>query len=267
LAQEQVGTADGPSFRTDPLGRFTDRADSYARGRPEYPAAVAPAIAAETGLTAPFVVADIGSGTGISTRMLLAAGHEVFAVEPNAAMRAAAEAELSSNPRFHSVDGRDAATSLPDRSVDLVTAAQAFHWFDPEACRREWRRILREPPWVAVLSNDREPDPGLGAEYEEFVLRWGGEDYIRVKKSWDLRGSLEKLFQGSSWKTLSFPNAQRLDLGGLEARIVSSSYMPGPTSPKHAPMLAEAKKLFDTYEREGEIELAYETHVYVGRLA
>jgi ubiquinone/menaquinone biosynthesis C-methylase UbiE len=128
--------------------RFSDRVENYVRYRPGYPPQVLDVLRAETGLAPEHVIADVGSGTGISARLFLDAGHAVHAVEPNAEMRAAAEAMLGGGARFHSVAGSAEATTLPDASVDYVVAAQAFHWFDPAAVRPEWKRILRPGGWM-----------------------------------------------------------------------------------------------------------------------
>lgn len=132
-----------PQPARDPTRRFSDRVENYVRYRPGYPRALLECLAREHGLDPAHAVADIGSGTGILSELLLRNGNAVFGVEPNAEMRAAAERLLRGQAKFHSVDGRAEATTLPTASVDWITAAQAFHWFDVSAARREFRRILR----------------------------------------------------------------------------------------------------------------------------
>src|SRR4249919_2192898 len=121
--------------------RFSDRVENYVRYRPGYPTEALRCLKEECGLTATHVIADLASGTGIWTRMLLENGNTVFGVEPNAEMRQAGERLLAAFPKFTSVEGKAEATTLPDASVDLVTAAQAAHWFDRERARREFVRI------------------------------------------------------------------------------------------------------------------------------
>jgi ubiquinone/menaquinone biosynthesis C-methylase UbiE len=123
-------------------------ADNYARYRPSYAPAVLDLLRRECGLTPDWVIADVGSGTGISTAMFLDHGNRVYGVEPNEAMRAYAEETLSGNLRFTSIAARAEATTLPGASVDLVVAGQAFHWFEPDATRVEWARILKPGGWV-----------------------------------------------------------------------------------------------------------------------
>jgi SAM-dependent methyltransferase len=252
---------------SDPTARFSDRVASYVRARPGYPPAVLELIEQEAGLAGPATVADVGSGTGIFTRLLLEGGHTVYAVEPNEPMRRAAEGALAAEGRFHSVDGRAEATTLPDASVDLVTAAQAFHWFDRESARTEWQRVLRPPRPVALLWNDRRPEAdAFGRAYEAFLDEWGGAEYRRVRWSWSAGGTIASFFGPSGWSEHSIPNRQTMDLAGIEGRLLSSSYLPGPEHPSRDAMLAAARALFDAHERNGAVTLEYETRVYVGRL-
>lgn len=248
----------------DPTRRFSDRAASYVRGRPGYPPSVLDVLATETGLAGPLEVADVGAGTGIFTRLLLDAGHGVWAVEPDPSMRHAAEGALGDRPGFRSVDGRAESTGLPDGSVDLVVAAQAFHWFDPVLTRREWRRILRSPGWVALVWNDRaSSDAPFQKAYEDFLRTWG-EDYAEVRLSWKVDELLDVLFDGGAWTGACVPNSQSLDFPGLEARVTSSSYMPAEVSPSFRPMLDALTELFRAHERGGRVEITYETRIYVG---
>src|SRR5215472_7865132 len=109
---------------SDPTQRFSSRVDDYVRYRPTYPSEVINLLRQECGLTPDTTIADIASGTGIFTRLLLDNGNRVYGVEPNVAMRHAGEEFLASYSRFSSRDGTAEATTLPDQSVDLVTAAQ-----------------------------------------------------------------------------------------------------------------------------------------------
>jgi SAM-dependent methyltransferase len=250
----------------DPTARFSDRVDSYVRARPSYPMAVLEAIEEETARSGPASVADVGSGTGIFTKLLLERGHTVYAVEPNAPMRSAAERELGGNPRFHSVDGKAEATTLVDASVDLVTAAQAFHWFDLDSTRAEWRRILRPPRWAVLLWNDRQGEPGFGSSYEEFLVEWGGEEYQRVRWSWAVGGTLGRFFDENGFRERVVTNRQELDLAGLQGRLLSSSYLPGPNDPRHPAMFAAAAEMFERFQAGGTVALDYETKIYIGKV-
>src|SRR5258706_4086166 len=139
---------------TDTVERFSNRVANYVKYRPDYPREIIGFLEANCGLTHESVIADIGCGTGISSRLFLENCNRVIGVEPNAAMRAAAEEQLAEFPEFTAVDGTSEHTALPDASVDIVAAAQAFHWFDPEKTRPAFRRILKTAAYNVLIWND-----------------------------------------------------------------------------------------------------------------
>ena len=249
----------------DPTRRFSSRVEDYIRYRPSYPAGVFTWLAAECGLCAQSHIADIGAGTGILTGLFLDLRCRVFAVEPNADMRAAAERQLSDNPRFHSVDGRAEATTLPHASVDFVTAAQAFHWFDPPPTRAEFQRILRPGGWVVLIWNERLVTPGFLTEYEEMLLRLSS-DYGRVDHRRIDSAEITRFFGDRAWRTASFPNPQDFDWQGIRGRLLSSSYAPLPGSPQYIPMMDKLEEIFTRHNRGGMVKVLYETKMYVGQL-
>src|SRR5580658_977563 len=161
--------------------RFSDRVENYVLYRPGYPPEALQALRSECGLAPSHVVADIASGTGIWTRMLLENGNPVFAAEPNAEMREAGERLLAAFSKFTSVAGTAEATTLADQTVDFVTAAQAAHWFDRKRSRREFVRILKHGGWLVLLWNERLTDttPFL-RDYEQLLLTYG-TDYNEVR--------------------------------------------------------------------------------------
>ena len=251
---------------SSPTERFSNRVASYVAARPRYPVAVIDFLAARCDLTPQTVVADVGSGTGIFTQLLLAAGCQVFAVEPNAAMRAAAEEALDGVPNFVSVAATAEATTLSDGAVDLVTAGQAFHWFDPQAARREFSRILRPGGWVALIWNDRHAMGTPFLEDYEGLLQTFGTDYASVNHRRISADDLQEFFGGPIQRAV-FPNAQALDLADLRDRLASSSYVPAPGSPQHQPMLDALAVMFARHQVGGQVELTYDTTVYIGQLA
>jgi SAM-dependent methyltransferase len=246
--------------------RFSDRVQNYVRYRPGYPAAVLEVLRAETGLAPGQAVADVGSGTGISAKLFLDAGHPVFAVEPNAEMRAAAETMLGGDPGFHSVDGSAEATTLPDASVDFVVAAQAFHWFDPARVAGEWRRILRPGGWTVLLWNTRRTDSTPFLRAYEALLHEHGTDYTTVNHENVTDESLRTVL-GGGYGSRVVPNEQVFDFEGLKGRLLSSSYAPNVGHPGHEPMLAALDRIFREHQQDGRVRFEYDTEIYFGRVA
>ncbi len=246
--------------------RFTSRVADYVRYRPDYPAALPAWLRDEHGVTADWRVADIGAGTGISSKMFLDAGHAVTAVEPNAAMRAAAQAWLGGDAGFSAVDGSAEATTLADASVDLVSAAQAFHWFDQAAIKREWRRILRPGGLVAVYWNSRRLTGTPFLEGYEALLNTYGTDYSSVSERYGDDDHMRRWFGTGLRGMARFPHAQQLDFEALRGRLLSSSYAPQAGDPRHGPMLDALRRLFDATEAAGTVDFAYDTRIFVGTL-
>jgi SAM-dependent methyltransferase len=251
----------------DPTGRFSDRVENYVRYRPGYPEGVLQVLREETGLAPTSVIADIGSGTGISSELFLRDGNPVFGVEPNQAMREAAEALLQRYPHFHSVAGTAEATTLPGHSVDYVLAGQAFHWFDPQRAGEEFARILRPGGWVVLLWNSRRTDstPFLRA-YESLLQRYG-TDYREVKHRNVGPEMLRAAFAGGRYELRRLYNEQRFDFYGLKGRLLSSSYTPTEEHPGYRPMLEELERIFRQYEEDGTIRFEYDTEIYFGHPA
>lgn len=251
--------------KSEPTKRFTNRVANYAAYRPKYPAAVLEFMRAKLGLSASAVVADVGAGTGILTEMLLGEGCTVFAVEPNEAMRAAAEQSLGEFPNFKSVNATAEATTLDVRSVDIITVAQAFHWFDAELARREFARILKPGGWVALVWNMRKVDTTPFLRELERILRTYGTDYARVAEQYADEATIRNFFNGG-FAFESFKNQQVFDLDGLRGRILSASFVPLEGEPNHEPLLAALSRAFDTHNERGTVTFEYDTEIYYGQL-
>lgn len=248
----------------DPTKRFDDRVDDYVRHRPGYPPALVAHLRAGGWLPQRAVVADVGAGTGISSAMFLDADCSVHAVEPNAPMRAAAQVRLGTHAGFRAVDGRAEATTLADTSVDLVAAAQAFHWFDADAVRGEWRRILRAGGVATVFWNSRRLEGSAFLEGYENLLRTFGVDYGDVAERHQDDAAMRRWFGAGLRDVAEFPNAQSLDFDALRGRLLSSSYAPRPGHTKHEAMIAALRELFDATARDGRVDLVYRTRLFVG---
>jgi SAM-dependent methyltransferase len=250
---------------SSPTERFTSRVETYAKYRPGYPAAVIELLRSECGLTPSSIVADVGSGTGIFSEMLLKNGNTVIGVEPNAAMRGAAENLLRGYSKFQSVNGSAEATTLPNASVNLITAGQAFHWFDAAAAREEFVRILRPGSFVALIWNDRSLDSTTFLRGYENLLRQYGTDYAKVQE-FDPRDQIGNFFAPQSFKHKEFANQKEFDFAGFKGRVLSASYTPEPGSPRFEPMIKALKDLFDSCEKNGRVAFEYDTRVFYGQL-
>lgn len=251
----------------DPTTRFSSRVDAYVKYRPSYPAGVLELFRDQLGLTPASVVADVGSGTGISSELLLRNGNTVYCVEPNAAMRGAAERLLGGYPGFRSVAAAGESTGLPDASADLVMCCQAFHWLDKPRAAAEFRRMCKPGGHVAIVWNDRKTDasPFL-AGYDALLLRHS-TDYAKVahEKAPMTTAEFSRLFRVPFIRA-SFPNEQRFDRNGLHGRVASASYAPAPGQPGHAELFAGLDQLFNRYARAGRVIFEYETEVFYGRV-
>lgn len=210
-------------------------------------------------------MADVGSGTGILSEQLLDRGAEVIGIEPNDAMRAAAEARLGAQRRFRSVAATAEATTLSPESVDLWLAAQAFHWFDAARARAEALRVLRAGGCAALLWNERPAESGAFLSEYEALLQRHAREYTTIAARRADEASMQE-FLGGTMQIARFPNQQILDYAGLEGRLLSSSYAPACDHPAHEPMMAGLRALFDRYSVSGEIVFPYETRVYYAQL-
>ncbi|HEY4905320.1 MAG TPA: class I SAM-dependent methyltransferase [Candidatus Sulfotelmatobacter sp.] len=246
--------------------RFSDRVDNYIRYRPGYPRQVVGTLKSECDLKREHRIADIASGTGIWTRLLLENGNNVVGVEPNAEMRQAAERLLASFSNFTSIAATAESTTLPDHSLNFVTAAQAAHWFNREQSRQEFMRILKPGGWLVLLWNERLTDstPFL-RDYEQLLLTYG-TDYqdIRHERTTD---AVNQFFDPSPFQERTFPMRQEFDYAGIEGRLLSSSYAPGPDHPQHAPMLRDLRRIFEAHAVKGRATFDYKTRLYFGQIS
>lgn len=242
-----------PLHSLDPLGRFSGRADDYARFRPDYPPEAIGTIL--RGVAPPVDVADVGAGTGISARLLADRGANVAAIEPNRAMREAA----SPHPRVRWVDGAAESTTLPDGTMAVVVAAQAFHWFKEAEALREFHRILRPGGRVALMWNHRAQDDPVTGEYSRLINQASGDHPAARER--DFSGILASCPLFHRCWSASFPHAQLLDLSELMGRARSASYCPkdGPAWEALARGLA---RVVDVHGQSGSVALRYVTVVH-----
>ena len=251
---------------SDAKQRFSNRVADYVRYRPGYPSEIVPLLKTWTNLRAEHTVADIGSGTGLLSKVFLDFGNRVLGVEPNAEMREAGEEFLSGYPKFTSVAGSAEATTLPSDSVDFVAAGQAFHWFQMPAARDEFHRVLKPGGRVLVIWNERLlDDTAFLREYEALLNRFG-TDYAKVSESYPRAEQMLEFFGVNDFTSHSLPNFQEFDFEGLSGRLRSSSYAPPPGHPRFEPMMKDLRKLFDAHHQGDVVRMEYRTRVYSGKL-
>jgi len=254
-----------------PTARFSDRVENYVRYRPGYPPEVLDLLRTECGLRPSHIVADIASGTGMFTRLLLENGNSVFAVEPNPEMREMGIRQLESlqslesNGRLVSVAGTAEETTLGSASVDFVTAAQAAHWFDLPRARAEFARILKPEGWCVLIWNERRTatTPFL-RDYEQLLLTYG-TDYKEVRHE-RTTAMIHEFFAPGSHQERVFSLRQQFDYEGTAGRLLSSSYAPLEGHPNHAPMMQELRRIFRNHATDNVVEFEYNTRVYYGHL-
>jgi len=271
----------------DATTRFSSRVADYLRYRPGYPSTLIDLLKEECGLIPAHQIADIGSGTGFLSKLFLRNGNRVLGIEPNPEMRASGDEFLAAYGNFQSFNGTAEATGLADECVDFVTAAQAFHWFEPSDTRREFTRILKPRGWVVIVWNDRRiAETPFGRDYENLLVTYG-TDYKTVKDAYpeahDMIGFFgsspnvvaglftQRTGEGQTGSAPNFqrrelPNFQDFDFDALSGRLRSSSYAPQPGHPNHEPMLAALRKLFDAHQQNGVVRMNYTTQIYFGHL-
>lgn len=245
----------------DPTGRFSDRAKDYAKFRPSYPAEAIDAILDGLGEPSRLVAADIGAGTGISSRLLADRGVHVLAIEPNAPMRD----EATPHPRVEFRDGSAEATGLADASADLVLCAQAFHWFNPPRALAEFRRILKPGGRLALVWNDRDLSHPVSDAYYAIVLSTPVGKEVSV--SWAGENPVAGLPEWTSARERFCTYDQPMDLDAFLGRAMSASYFPK-QGPEHERMVRELNVLHRRFASpEGRVTMRYLTKVFLAERA
>lgn len=246
--------------------RFTNRVDTYVKYRPRYPEEAIDYLYSTVGLTASSLIADVGAGTGIFSEQLLARGSHVIAVEPNKAMREAAIQAIGDNPMYEFSAGSAEATGLQDHSIEFITCAQAFHWFDRPAAQAEFQRILKPDGKVVLIWNSRLTSGSPFLEQYDQLLRMLGSDYEKINHKNIDKTILLSFFKEGQLQEARFTNRQAFDYEGLLGRLLSSSYTPTAENPLYEPMIAELRQIFERNEQNGTVFFDYETEVFWGEV-
>jgi ubiquinone/menaquinone biosynthesis C-methylase UbiE len=252
------------NFNKSPTTRFSNRVENYIKYRPEYPKEMYDFLIKEFHLDHDSTIADIGSGTGIFAEPLLKSGFTVTGVEPNYEMRKAAEEILAGYKNFISVNGTAENTTLTGNSADLITAAQAFHWFDIDKCKEEFIRIRKNVSTpVALIWNERKVSTDFLKEYEELLNKFA-TDYNNVDHR-NIDNEKLALFYGSkNWQMKIFENHQDFDLESLMGRAFSSSYIPLEGEKGYDEIYIGLENIFDKFNKDGIVRFEYDTNLYWG---
>ena len=245
--------------------RFSTRVENYIKYRPSYPKEVISTLQLEIGLTEKDIIADIGSGTGISAKLFLENGNTVFCVEPNEPMRKAAEGLLSQFENFHSIHGSAETTNLPDNAIDLIVCAQAFHWFDLKNTKLEFQRIANENAHLILIWNDRKATEPFQIDYEKLIQEFA-IDYNEISHRNITPTMIDEFFTPNKYKKFVLDYQQQFDLEGLIGRIISSSYMPNEDDENFPQLRNAIVNLFDKYKQNEIVTFAYDTILYIGKL-
>lgn len=247
------------------ITRFDNRVKNYVKYRPNYPLEVLDFFKNELKLQKPSVIADIGSGTGISSKLFLENSNKVFGIEPNLLMRKASVEYLKDYPNFKAIDGTSENTTLENKCVDFIIAAQAFHWFNTAKTLKEFRRILRKNAFVSLIWNERQLDSNKFLRDYENLLTEFGSDYENVRHDKITKKSLNEFFKTNIYRK-TFENSQTLDFNGLLGRLLSSSYMPSEENPRFEEMKKSLKQLFAEHAIKGKIKVLYNTNIFYTKL-
>jgi len=249
-----------------PTTRFSDRVAHYASSRPGYPQKIITSLQQHQNLRATDKIADIGSGTGLLSRLFLEQGNTVIGIEPNARMREAAEDYLSEYDAFISMEGHAEDCDLLNEEIDFIVAGQAFHWFAIEETRCEFQRILNPQGWVVLIWNQRlAAISDFAVSYEAF-LHQHSIDYDRISKKYTDYTAIETFFSPSSYTEYTFSNQQNLNFEGLKNRMLSSSYAPLQSDHNWDHAIMELRDIFEKHNKNGLVLFDYRTIMIVGHL-
>ena len=249
----------------DSISRFTRTVENYVKYRPGYPFEIVEFLQKTCQLNSQHIVADIASGTGFLTEIFLKNGNQVIGIEPNKDMRTAGQYYLRGYSNFTSMDATAETTGLDDQSVDLITAGQAFHWFDPEKSRREFARILKPDGWVVLAWNMGKQNIPFMDDYNQIWSKYLAPP-TSDNDSYLIEEGLRKWYAPGIINFKSFDNAQVVDFDGLRGRILSSSYSPTLDQPKYGPMLDELESIFEKHQVNGKVSIDYECRICYGQL-
>lgn len=243
--------------------KFTEKAKHYEVGRPSYAQELIDCLYHNYNLNSQSIIADIGAGTGKLTKQLLQKGSRVIAVEPNDAMRSIAQQGLQEYDTIQIVNGTDVATTLSDQSIDVITVAQAFHWFDAALFQKECARILKANGKVFLIWNMRDENAPVNKEtyeiFQKYCLNFYGfsggiqQDDANITTFFHHDYVIEK-----------FPNPLFFSKDTFLQRALSASYSLKDGDPQFEEYVQTLTALYDKYEKNGLLEVPNDSVAYIG---
>ncbi|MBD5458810.1 MAG: class I SAM-dependent methyltransferase [Lachnospiraceae bacterium] len=245
---------------------FNELADDYTVGRPIYAMDFIDSLYKQYGFNEDSMIADIGAGTGKFSKQLLDRGSTVYCVEPNDDMRNTAIKELGKYSGFHAVDGTATDTKLYDESVDFITTAQAFHWFDTLLFQKECKRIIRKNGLIFLIWNMRDMSSEMNQKSFEIFSKYcpkfkgfgGGieQDDIRIQQ-----------FFGNKYEYSEFDNPVSYDIDRFISRSLSGSYSLKKGDTDYDRYIEELHRLYEQYAKNDVLVMANKTIVYIGHIS
>ncbi len=245
---------------------FTTKVADYTVSRPDYPAALFKTLRDLCPPGPGVTVADVGAGTGLFTRGLLAGGYRVLAIEPNPDMRQECDRLLGSIPGYSSLEGAAEALPIAAGSVHLVTAAQAFHWFDLDRAREEFLRVLVCGGPVALIWNDRQHEDPLHVALDSVFNYYGGARRSALLARED-RSAVSRFFGAAQPLQFSWPHSHRLDEKAFLSLVFSRSYMPARDTAEGQEAVHKLREIFQRFAVGFTVEVRYRTVAMIGRPA
>lgn len=241
---------------------FYNRANEYAIGRPTYPEEILKRLK-ELGIGRNSTIADVGAGTGLLTRMLSEIGCRILAVEPNIEMLSECKKYCSTITSIEYINEPAESTGIKEHSLDLIIIAQAFHWFDKELSKVEFKRILKEKGYVIFLWNDMQIDNEFANEYINIIRKYKIKTTAAIT---NFDPDKEKYnFLGQSFEKIYYNNSQFLTIDGIIGNATSLSYTPSKLDSNYNQFVQELKKLFLKYQVDGKVIINYKTEMCIGQ--
>jgi len=245
--------------------KFSGKAAVYAKFRPTYPDAFISYLYSDVGFQTSSVIADIGAGTGIFSKLLASKSRAVLCVEPNSDMLETARRELAGYPNCALVKATAENTTLDNHSVDFVTVAQAFHWFDRSRFKAECKRILRSRGKVVLVWNTRDSADSLTIETASINQEFCPDFQGFSRGSEASPSAYADFFKDGCCEHKVFRNSLVFNEAEFIGRNLSGSYAPQESSSYDA-YVREIRGLFQRHSKDGTLTVPNITRSYAGEV-